>query len=144
MKFLKSILIVLMCCMASHCMVFETEEEEEIPRDTIGFLEIEFVIPDYSIPKDKIHLVDLSIALDSDSLNRGLFINKANVSDSKLIYRFELLERDYYYKAVITCNCLGDTCLELGFPDGQYGMKYFTDKVTVEGGKTLRYSTSFN
>jgi len=144
MKYLKVIPVILISLMASHCMIFEMEEEEEIPRDSIGFLEIEFVIPEYQVPEDKIHLVELSIALDSDSLSRGLYIRKANVSDSKMIYRFVLLERDYHYKAAISCSCLGDTCQEEGFPGGRYSIKKAIDKVSVEGGKTNRFKTNFN
>ena len=144
MRIRNIILLIIMSCIASNCMIFEMEEEEEIPRDTIGFLEIEFIIPEYQVPEDKIHLVELSIALDSDSLSRGFYVRKANVSDSKLIYRFELLEREYYYKAAITCGCLGDTCREEGFPGGRYGIKYAIGKVSVEGGKTIRYQTNFN
>ena len=145
MRRIKNILLILPLIFLSHCMIFEMDEQdEEIPHDSIGFLEIEFIIPEYQIPKDKIHIVDLSIAYNEDSAFNGLFIRKANVSDSKRIYRFELLEREYFYLASITCACLGDTCQDGGFPGGRYSLKYSVDNVVVEGGKTLRYYTSYD
>ena len=125
-------------------MIFEIEEEEEIPHDSIGVLEIEFIIPEYDIPVNKVHLVDLSIALDRDSALQGLFILKANVSDSKKIYQFTLLERDYYYSAAISCSCFGDTCLIEGFPSGQWGIRKSIGQVNVKGGKIQRFPTNFN
>ena len=35
------------------------------------------------------------------------------------------------FDAVITCSCAGDTCLNGGFPGGQFGMKHAFDKFTV-------------
>ncbi len=118
------------------------EEEEPLP-DSIWILEVQFVIPDYQIPKDKIHLVDLSISTTVENAYKGIFIAKANVSDQTRSYQFKLLEGSYYYQAVITCSCLGDTCLNGGFPGGQYGFKYDLDKVEVSGGRISTYKTLF-
>ncbi|MCD6347980.1 MAG: hypothetical protein J7L96_11225 [Bacteroidales bacterium] len=142
-KIVISIIIFLM--IAGSCMPkFEDlpDQEEPLP-DTVGILEIEFVIPDYQIPKNKIHLVDLSISTNAENAYKGIFTAKANVSDQQIIYQFKLTEGFYYYQAVITCSCKGDTCLNGGFPGGQYGFKYDIDKVLVEGGKTNKYKTMF-
>ena len=144
MKWICFISILISLLSFSSCMIFEMEEEEEIPHDSIGVLEVEFVIPEYDIPENKIHLVDLSIAYNRDSAFDGKFINKANVSDSKMIYQFTLVEREYYFMAAISCGCEGDTCSREGFPGGQYSIKKTIQPVIVEGGKTRRYLTEFN
>jgi hypothetical protein len=126
-----------------RCVIFEVEEEEEIPRDTIGVLEIEFIYPGFNLPEDKLHQLDLSIGLSMDSVLRGLFVEKANVSDHKKIYQFILREGEYIYRASIACSCLGDTCLVEGFPPGPYPRKDDYEEVIVTGGKPRRYTTSF-
>ena len=144
MRWLIFIFILISLLSFSRCMIFEMEEEEEIPHDSIGVLEVEFLLPEYDVPADKIHLIDLSISFDRDSAIQGKFIRKANVSDSKMIYQFTLLEREYYFRAAISCSCGGDTCSQEGFPGGQNSIKYSFQPVTVDGGKIRRYLTSFN
>lgn len=99
-------------------------EEPPIPPDH-GFAEVEFLLPEYNkVPSGKIHRVSLAFAYTVDSLYRGEFFKKINVSDYQNLYRVILPAGEYYYEAVITCSCRGDTCLWGGFPGGRYGMKY--------------------
>jgi len=143
MRYFFIIFIIMALLILGKCALFEMEEEEEIPHDSIGFLEIEFVLPEYDVPKDKIHQVDLSIAYNYNSAVDGKFLHKANVSDQKSIYRFTLLEGEYYFRAGISCACSGDSCIEQGFSGGQYDIKYIFQPAEVKGGKNLRYSTNF-
>ena len=113
------------------------------PEVTTGVLEIDFTFPYTSLPDKNIHRINLSIARTSDSLNRGLFISSANVSDSRSLYRFVVAPGTYFYKAGITCSCLGDSCLWGGFPGGRYGVRWAIDKAEVKLGEVTRESPSF-
>ncbi len=139
------ILLIIISCTASCLPEFgELPEEEEVLPDSVGILQIDFVIRDYQIPSNKIHLVDLSISTDVENAYKGVFIAKANVSDQKRSYQFKLTEGSYYYQAIITCSCGGDTCLNGGFQGGQFGFKYDIDKVMVSAGSTNQYNTLFD
>jgi len=110
---------------------------------TTGVLEVFFKLPYVPLPANKIHRVDLSLALSADSLYKGLFISSANVSDSKDLYRFVLTPGSYYYQAAITCSCQADSCLWGGFPGGQWGKRWAIDQVNVRLGEVIRESPSF-
>jgi hypothetical protein len=88
-------------------------------------------MPAYKIPKEGMHRVTLGFAYSVDSLYRGEFFKKVNVSDYQEVYNVLLLPDEYYYDAVITCSCGGDTCLNGSFPGGRYGMKHNFDKFAV-------------
>ena len=113
------------------------------PEITTGILEVEIKLPYIPLPKERIHLVDLSLARTADSLYRGLFLASPNVYDDKTVYRFTLAPGTYYYQAGITCSCLGDSCLWGGFPGGRFGVRWAIDKVDVIKGKVIRESPSF-
>ncbi len=114
-----------------------------IPPD-YGFVEVEFLKPEYKrIPKQNIHRVSLGFAYTVDSLYRGEFFRKVNVSDYQKNYKIILPAGEYYYEAVITCSCGGDTCLNGGFPGGEFGMKYDFLDFFVEDQKTTIIKTIF-
>lgn len=108
-----------------------------------GILEFRFILPSYDIPKDKIHRISLGFASSVDSLYRGLFFRKINVSDFQEVYSLFFLESEYYYDAVITCSCAGDTCLNGDFPGGRFGMKHTFDKFLIDNQKVTVVETRF-
>ncbi|MEA1877862.1 MAG: hypothetical protein U9N86_13475 [Bacteroidota bacterium] len=95
------------------------------------------------IPKENIHRVSLGFAYTVDSLYRGEFFRKVNVSDYQKLYKITLPSGEYYYEAVITCSCDGDTCLNGGFPGGRFGMIYDFLNFYVEDQKTTIIKTIF-
>ena len=96
-----------------------------------GILEFHFVMPEYNVPKESIHRISLNLSYDFHSLNMGEYFHQENISDYKEIYEIILPTDSYYFDAVITCSCGGDTCLNGGFPGGQFGMKHAFDKFTI-------------
>ena len=103
---------------------FTGSETVPIPPD-YGYVEVEFSLPSYNkVPQEGIHRVSLGFSYTVDSLYRGEFFRKVNVSDHQNVYKIILPEGEYYYEAVITCSCDGDTCLNGGFPGGKFGMKH--------------------
>jgi hypothetical protein len=119
------------------------EDEPELPADPRGSLEFRFILPVYQIPRDGIHRISLGFAYSADSLYRGLFFKKVNVSDFQEVYSLKFMPEDYYFDAVITCSCGGDTCLNGGFPGGRFGMKHLADKFTIETGHNTVIETHF-
>jgi len=113
-----------------------------IPADH-GSLEFRFILPEYKIPKENIHRISLSFAYSVDSLYRGQYFQKVNVSDFQELYTLFLRPDDYYYDAVITCSCGGDTCLNGGFPGGRFGMKHNFNKFYIENQKSTIIETHF-
>jgi hypothetical protein len=142
MKNLKIIGILLFCLMASCNPLIDGDDDEIIPS-AYGSLEFRFIVPEYKIPKDKVHRISLGFAYSVDSLYRGVYFKKINVSDYQEVYSILLLPDEYYYDAVISCSCAGDTCLNGGFPGGQFGMKHNFDKFTVENQKNTIIETHF-
>ncbi len=108
-----------------------------------GVLEFHFVMPEYKIPEEKVHRISLNLSYEVDELYRGEFFHKENVSDYKEQYKIYLPEGSYYFDAVITCSCGGDTCLNGGFPGGQFGMKHAWDKFTIQDQETTVVRTVF-
>jgi hypothetical protein len=117
--------------------------DDQIIPPNQGSLEFRFIMPVYKIPKENIHRISLNFAWSVDSLYRGEFFRKVNVSDFQEVYTLNFPGDDYYYDAVITCSCGGDTCLNGDFPGGRFGMKHDFDKFTVEVQKTLVLETHF-
>ncbi|MFA5815084.1 MAG: hypothetical protein WC865_05650 [Bacteroidales bacterium] len=117
-------------------------DEVIIPADQ-GTLEFRFILPEYDIPKDKIHRISLSFAFSVDSLYRGQFFRKVNVSDFQEVYTQYFPGDEYYYDAVITCSCAGDTCLNGNFPGGRFGMKHAFNKFNIENQKSTVIETHF-
>lgn len=108
-----------------------------------GSLEFRFILPTYDIPQEKIHRISLSFAWSVDSLYRGQFFRKINVSDFQEVYTLYFPGQDYYYDAVITCSCAGDTCLNGDFPGGRFGMKHAFNKFSIEVQKSTVIETHF-
>lgn len=108
-----------------------------------GCLEFRFILPDYKIPDQGVHRISLSFAYSVDSLYRSQFFEKVNVSDFQEVYTLFLLPDEYYYDAVITCSCAGDTCLNGGFPGGQFGMKHNFNKFSIKNQKSTIIETHF-
>ena len=108
-----------------------------------GILEFQFVMPEYSIPEKNVHRISLKLSYDVEALYRGEYFRKENVSDYREKYEIILPEGSYYFDAVITCSCGGDTCLNGGFPGGQFGMKHAFDKFTILDQTTTVVKTVF-
>ena len=108
-----------------------------------GLVEFRFLLPSYKIPKDKIHRISLGFAYSADSLYKGQFFKKINVSDYQEIYTLLFIPDDYYYDATITCSCAGDTCLNGGFPGGRFGVKHNFNKFYVLEQQTTIIETHF-
>ncbi len=108
-----------------------------------GILEFHFLIPDYKIPEKSLHRISLNLSYNVEDLYRGEFFHKQNVSDYIELYKILLPEGSYYFDAVITCSSAGDTCLNGGFPGGQFGMKHSWDKFTVHDQNTTVVKTIF-
>ena len=123
--------------------VIDDDDPPVIPP-AYGSLEFRFIMPSYRIPKEGVHRVTLGFAYKVDSLYRGEFFKKINVSDYQEVYNVLLLPGEYYYDAVITCSCGGDTCLNGSFPGGRYGMKHNFDKFTISQQETTVIETHFD
>lgn len=121
----------------------ENDVDKEIIPANSGSLEFRFILPAYKIPKDNIHRISLNFAYTVDSLYSGQFFRKVNVSDFQEVYNLVLLPDDYYFDAVITCSCGGDTCLNGGFPGGRFGMKHTFDKFSIVIQKNTVIETHF-
>ncbi|TSA34812.1 MAG: hypothetical protein D4R64_11030 [Porphyromonadaceae bacterium] len=117
-------------------------DETAIPANH-GSLEFKFILPAYKIPPASIHRISLSFAYSVDSLYRGQFFQKVNVSDFQEMYTLFFLPDEYYYDAVITCSCAGDTCLNGGFPGGQFGMKHNFNKFSIINQENTIIETHF-
>ncbi len=143
MRTVKYLLLTLMAVMLMQCNGLVPGPDDVEPKVTTGVLEIDFKLPPTSLPANRIHRIELSVARSADSLYRGIFISSANVFDDKSLYRFALTPGTYYYKAGVTCSCLGDSCLWGGFPGGRYGVRWAADKVEIKLGEVLRQSPTF-
>lgn len=109
-----------------------------------GWLEVQFIVPEFvHIPDKGLHRISLGLSYTLDSLYRGEYFQKINVSDYQENYKIILPEGEYVYEAVITCSCDGDTCLSGGFPGGQFGMKHDFDNFYIINQKTTTIKTSF-
>jgi len=108
-----------------------------------GILEFHFVMPEYKIPAEKVHRISLNLSYNIEALYRSEFFHKENVSDYQEQYEIFLPVGSYYFDAVITCSCTGDTCLNGGFPGGQFGMKHAFDKFTILDQGTTVIKTVF-
>ena len=143
MKWIRYIVVFFMLYGLVACDHDPFIDNNQRGETTTGVLEVLFKFPYVPLPANKIHRVDLSLALSADSLYKGLFISSANVSDGKDLYRFVLTPGSYYYQAAITCSCQADSCLWGGFPGGQWGKRWAIDKVDVILGEVIRESPSF-
>ena len=139
-----SILLILPAFL-SACMVFPDVDDPTNPDLSTGYgiLELNFELPDYQIPDKNLHRISLNFSTDVEALYRGEYFHKENVSDFKQIYEIKFPVGEYYYEAAITCSCLGDTCLNGGFPGGRYGMKYTTDKFLILDQERTEVKTIF-
>lgn len=108
-----------------------------------GIFEFNFSMPPSSLPTDKTHRLELSLAYSADSLYKKQFFATSNVVDSRDQYRFLLPPGNYYYQAGITCSCLADSCLWDGYPDGQFGVRYASNRFTILKGQVTAERPSF-
>ena len=120
-------------------------QDDNTVNKNFGNITFNFPIPDRSVPPEKVHRINLSIAQDAHSLFSGYFLESANVSDLLRSYSFKLEEGEYFYQAGITCSCRG-RYLPLGwlFPGGQWGTKWSSGKVEVKKGEMLFKNLTFN
>jgi hypothetical protein len=140
------IIIRLLCLgLLSSCLpsIDENELDQVTVPEDLGILEFRFTMPVYDIPQKNLHRISLGFAYTADSLYRKEFFKKVNVSDFQEVYKVFLPGADYYYDAVITCSCAGDTCLNGAFPGGRYGMKHDFDKFNIENQKNTVIETHF-
>lgn len=117
-------------------------DDVEIPA-SYGILEVDFVLPDFNDIQKGIRRADLAVGHTLPEISNGEFLYRINVSDAKQIYQIHLPEGSYYYRAVITCTCLADSCIRGGFPSGYGGMKYAFDEVKIERGKKTLSTPAF-
>lgn len=140
------LLILLLGAVLIGCDPSEVLSGSENPplQPDHGYLEVKFTLPEFDdIPKGSIHRISLGLSYTIDSLYRGEFFKKINVSDYQENYKVILPDGEYVYEAVIACSCGGDTCLSGGFPGGQFGMKHDYDKIYIEDQKTTSVNTFF-
>jgi len=144
MKKLNAILFLLLATIMSceDKNIINNTTSPEFPPNH-GILEFHFVIPEYNIPEEKVHRISLSLSYDVEGLYRSEYFHKENVSDYREQYEIVLPEGSYYFDAVITCSCGGDTCLNGGFPGGQFGMKHAFDKFAILDQGTTVVKTVF-
>lgn len=114
----------------------------DIPEN-YGTLEVDFEIPVYRDIQKGIRRADLAVCNSMLEMNLEKFLYRTNVSDVKQLYQINLPEGSYYYRAVITCTCGGDSCIQGGFPYGYGGMKYAFDEVNIVKGKKTYSKPSF-
>jgi hypothetical protein len=136
--------ILLICLlMACNSEIIEPGDGPPAIPENYGSLEFRFILPNYQIPKTSLHRVSLSFAYSVDSLYRSEFFKKVNITDYQEVYSLLFLPDEYYYLAVITCSCAGDTCLNGGFPGGQFGMKHNFNKFAIANQQTTIIETHF-
>ena len=121
---------------------FTGSEGVPLPEN-YGILEVEFKLPVYQLIQDGIRRVDLAVCNSMDEMYRDIFFYHSNVSDVKQIYQIYLPEGRFYYQAIITCTCGGDSCIQAGFPYGYGGLKFAFDKVDIIKGEITRSQPSF-
>ena len=135
------LLVVLSAC-GDKIIVDNPDYTGEVIED-LGTVIFDFPVPERRVPKDRIHRIDLSIAINPKSLYSGYFIISANVSDLVRSYSFNLQEGEYYYQAGITCVSQGDTCLWDGYPGGQYGAKWTSGTIEIIKDEVLEKTLIF-
>jgi hypothetical protein len=150
MKIYKRVL-VLFLAVSTAVLVFDSCDKEPpvegfdgtpLPEN-YGILEVDFKLPPYTAIQKGIRRVDLAVCRSMDEMYRGQFFHHTNVSDAKQDYQIFLPEGTFYYQAVITCTCGGDSCIMGGFPYGYGGMKYAFDKVEIIEGQITRSQPVF-
>ncbi len=109
----------------------------------LGVLEVQFEIKHVWIPKERIIRVGLHVAKTSDLLNRGDYIQSANVTNNMPAYSFHLPPGTYYYEAIIACICGGDSCSAGGFPGNQFGQKHTMGKFNIYDQETTVVRPTF-
>ena len=116
-----------------------------IPSETnVGRVNFNFELPVRRVPANRIHRINLSVALDAHSLYSGYFLESKNVRDLVSTYSFSLKDGEYYYQAGITCSAGGDTCLWDGFSSGQWGTKWTSGSIEVVKGQVLYKNLTFS
>jgi len=117
---------------------------DEIPvPENYGTLEISFKLPVYNTIQSGIRRVDLGFCYSMEEMYKGIFFYHLNVSDAKELYTIKLPEGRYYYQAIITCTCGGDSCIQGGFPYGYGGMQYTFKQVDIVRGKSVQSQPVF-
>ncbi len=143
---IRTILSILILGLALACCEEENPVEgadgTPLPEN-YGILEVDFKLPVYASIQKGIRRVDLALCNSMDEMYRGIFFLHINVSDAKQVYQINLPEGQYFYQAMVTCTCGGDSCIQGGFPYGSGGMKYALDKVYVVRGKLVRSLPNF-
>ena len=137
------VLITLVLCFACEKETTTNVTDDTQVPENYGTLEINFKLPVYNTIQKGIRRVDLGLCKSMEEMNKGIFFYHLNVSDAKVLYTIKLPEGRYYYQAIITCTCGGDSCLEGGFPYGYGGMQYTFKQVDVVRGKSVQSQPVF-
>ena len=128
-----SVLVFLVCLVVLPACEPEIITDPEIDDTQViqGILHVDFQIKHIWISTDRIIRVGLHVAVDAQSLYRGIYLQSANVTDTKKLYVFHLPPGTYYYEAIIACLCEGDSCSAGGFPGNQFGKKHTMGKFEI-------------
>jgi hypothetical protein len=108
-----------------------------------GTLNVVFKISHPWIPVNRIVRAELHIATTGTEIYKGNYIQSANVSNNQELYVFYLEPGTYYYEAVISCLCEGDSCSGGGFPGNKWGTKHVMDKFTITENKVTQVVPTF-
>jgi len=109
MKIIVKLLILLFLFSGCAKEIIDPPDDEIITKP-MGTLQIKFETKHYWIPARRLIRSELHLAKTVGELYRGEYFISANVMDSKELYVFQLEPGNYYYEAVISCICGGDSC----------------------------------
>jgi len=134
---------------AAAIIMSSCNTKEDIVSDDItlpenyGILEVDFKLPVYKSIPNGIRRVDLAVCYTMAEMYHGTFFYRCNVSDAKEIYQIYLPEGRYFYQAIITCTCGGDSCMLAGYPVGYGFQKYAFDQADIVRGQITRSQPTF-
>lgn len=130
--------------MGSSC----EKEDGTIPSGGVntletGTLHVWFKISHPWLSEEDIVRAGLHVAKNAFDIYRGAYLYSANVSDGQENYYFYLEPGTYYYEAIISCKCGGDTCSAAGFAGNQWGTRHTMDRFEIKREKVTQVIPTF-
>ncbi len=119
------------------------DNNEGIEAKPMGTLRVWFKISHPWIPPRRIIRTELHVAKDAMEIYKGNFIQSANVTSFQDVYFFYLEPGSYYYEAVISCICEGDSCSAGGFPGNKWGTKHTMGKLDIREDQVTQVIPTF-